>query len=92
MANRKLRVRRLDEQRSNDDPGDRTPAECVQMVWPLTQQAWAFRQAASSGEGDHVNPDYRATLSAFADAEVEYLVMGPTPRCNRKAGRRGIVG
>jgi hypothetical protein len=52
MANRKLRIRRLDEQWSNDDLGDRTPAECVQTVWPLTQQAWAFKQAASSTEED----------------------------------------
>jgi len=31
---------------------DRTPAECVQMVWPLTQQAWAFKQPAPSTEED----------------------------------------
>ena len=52
MANRKLRIRRLDEQRSNDDLGEHTPAECVEMVWPLTQQAWAFKQAATSTEED----------------------------------------
>lgn len=50
MANRSIRIRCLDEQRSNDDLDDRTPAECVQLVWPLTQQAWAFKQAAASIE------------------------------------------
>jgi len=52
MTKRELRIRRLDEQRSNDDLSDRTPAECVQMVWPLTQQAWAFKQPAPSTEED----------------------------------------
>lgn len=52
MANRKFRLRRLDEQRSNDDLAEYTPAECVEMVWPLTQQAWAFKQAAASTEED----------------------------------------
>jgi hypothetical protein len=52
MANRSIRIRCLDEQRSNDDLDDRTPAECVKMVWPLTQQAWAFKQAAASVEDD----------------------------------------
>lgn len=52
MANRKLRIRRLNEQRSNDDLGEHSPAECVEMVWPLTQQAWAFKQAVSSTEED----------------------------------------
>jgi len=56
MANRKLRIRRLDEQRSNDDLDDHTPAECMEMVWPLTQQAWAFKQVATSTEKDNAQP------------------------------------
>jgi len=52
MDDRQLRIRRLDEPPSGDDAGQHTPAERVQMVWPLTRQAWAFKQAASQSESD----------------------------------------
>jgi len=32
MSTLELRTRRLDEQRSNEDLGEHTPAECVEMV------------------------------------------------------------
>jgi len=50
MADHTLRVRRLEEQASNDDVQEHSPSERVQMVWPLTRQAWAFEEAASSKE------------------------------------------
>lgn len=52
MSNRELQIRSLDEHRSNDDLAERTPAELIQMVWPLTQQAWAFTRAADDETND----------------------------------------
>lgn len=54
MEERQLRIRDLDDQQSNDDLREHTAAECVQMVWPLTQQAWAFKEAASSSTDDRL--------------------------------------
>jgi hypothetical protein len=52
MENRPLRVRRRDDPSPENDPAQHTPAERLQMVWPLTRQAWAFKQAASSDKQD----------------------------------------
>ncbi len=49
-AERTVTVRRLKDQRSNDDLTDRTPAELIEMVWPLTESVWAFKEAAERSE------------------------------------------
>jgi hypothetical protein len=50
MARRQIKARSRAEHQSNDDIRDRSPAERMQMVWPLTQQVWAFKEAGSSEE------------------------------------------
>lgn len=56
---RRIQIRTLDEQRPNDDLRDRTPAELIQMVWPLTQSAWAFKRAAENDNIDEQNAESR---------------------------------
>lgn len=43
---RSIVIRSLEDQRSNDDLADRTLAELMGMVWPLTEATWAFKEAA----------------------------------------------
>lgn len=45
-------VRTLGEERSNDDLADRTPAERIGMVWPLTRSAWAFKEAGERSRAE----------------------------------------
>ncbi len=52
---RTITVRRLQDQRSNDDLAAGSPADRIGMVWPLTASAWAFKEAADrtpTGEPD----------------------------------------
>lgn len=49
---RRFTVRRLADQQSNDDLANRTPAELISMVWPLTRTAWAFKQAGPTHAAD----------------------------------------
>lgn len=57
--NRRLSIRRLEDQSSNDDLADRTPAELISMVWPLTKTAWAFKQAGSNHASDIPDAEQR---------------------------------
>jgi hypothetical protein len=49
MSDRSIRIRRRGE--TAPEKGDEsTPADRFEMVWPLTRQVWAFKQAGSSDE------------------------------------------
>lgn len=45
---RTLRVSRLQDQGSEDDLAKTTPAERIEMVWPLTLDAWSFKEPMSA--------------------------------------------
>lgn len=45
---RTLRVSRLQDQGSEDDLAKTTPAERIEMVWPLTLDAWSLKEPMSA--------------------------------------------
>ena len=44
--NRRIRVRRLDEQGREDELAHTSPADRLAMVWPLTVTAWTFKDGS----------------------------------------------
>jgi hypothetical protein len=82
VMERTVTVRKRGEERpSNDDLQERTPAECVSMVWPLTQSAWAFKEAGERSRTGEDGPTEETEASHAQQRLPRHLV-----RLRRRGG------
>ena len=65
-----VEVTSLAMQGTDDVVPKMTPAERIALVWPLTLDAWSFKEPSIA------DPDFKDMLLALTEADADYLVVG----------------